>query len=160
MHHYITYLWAGDFSLSVNTRVFHVPFIKIATSYNVGCSENKCIIVFSVQKMKLSCLIRDSLFTLHWLEGETHSEHTVMCCWDQRFIKWNLEAPGGPSEGPGKSSPSEIILNVFFCSIHICSVNHTSCGGYFLRKDYGGMMVPLSPYLYIIHQNTVKSLPT
>lgn len=67
-------------------------------SYDVRYSENKCIIVLSAQKMKLCCLIRESLFTLYWPEGATHlnSEHTPMFGSELP----NLETPRGPSEGP------------------------------------------------------------
>lgn len=48
----------ADFELSIKTGVFYVLFIKLAMSSNVGDSEYKCTVVFSVQTMKLSSLIR------------------------------------------------------------------------------------------------------
>lgn len=89
--------------------MFHVLLIKIAMTCNVGRSEHNCIIVFSVQTMKLSHLIRDSLSTLRWLQRETHSSSALTVT----VLKVNLETLGGPADGPGGSSPTETIL--FFC---------------------------------------------
>lgn len=77
--------------------MFHVLLIQIAMTCNVGRSGQNCIIVFSVQMMKLSRLIRDSLSTLHWLQRETHSSSALTVT----VLKVSLETLGGPTDGPG-----------------------------------------------------------
>lgn len=103
---------------------------------NVGHSGHNCIIVFWVQMMKLSRLIRDSLSTLHWLQRETHSSSALTVT----LLKVSLETLGGPTDGPGgvKSNWNYFV----FLPRDVGSVNYVS-HVFIWERNNGSMMMIL-----------------